>query len=280
MRILIAAVVIAALVVSAGCTKSQKDVVYGRAGGVELKLDYTRPAGEGPYPAVVCIHGGAWESGSKSGYGPAMKMLALKGYWAASVEYRFAPAHRFPAQLEDVQQALGYLRSHAGELRLDPKRMVLLGDSAGGHLALLAGMRDGSGGVRGIVNLAGPTDIPHWYAEPVAERMLKQTTDQLLQAVYGTTDRGSAILRDASPVAYVTAQAPPVLTFHGDKDPVVKVEQSIAFHRALRAARAREKLVIVPGAGHGFSESDIKMVVSGVSEFLAERLRPEARENR
>ena len=96
----------------------------------------------------------------------------------------------------------------------------------------------------------------------------------------GPTDRASAILRDASPVTYITAQSPPVLTFHGDKDTVVKLEQSIALHQALRAAGVREKLVIVPGAGHGFDAKQMKLLVSHVTGFLSERLQPEARENR
>src|SRR5512145_3560740 len=88
----------------------ERDVTYGQADGVDLKLDMARPAsGAGPFPVVLCIHGGAWQTGSKSGYAAVLPILVADGYAAVAVEYRFAPAFKYPAQLDDVRQAIRYL---------------------------------------------------------------------------------------------------------------------------------------------------------------------------
>jgi len=92
----------------------QRDVVYGKADGVDLKLDLAKPpTGDGPFPLVVCIHGGAWRMGNKAGYHKKMADFAKDGYVAATVEYRFCPQHKFPAQIEDVKCAVRFLRAHA-----------------------------------------------------------------------------------------------------------------------------------------------------------------------
>ena len=215
-----------------------QDVVYGRAGGSDLKLDLVQPEGAGPFPAVICIHGGAWMSGSKAGYGPVMQMLATSGYAAAAIEYRFAPAHKFPAQIDDVRQAVRYLRAHAAELKIDATRLVVMGDSAGGHLALLTGLREHEKGIRGVINICGPSDVTRWQAAPEGEKAIGMTTDRLLETVFGTSDRKSAVLKNASPLYFVARDSPAVLTIHGDADPTVKLEQSEWLHEALRKAGA------------------------------------------
>jgi acetyl esterase/lipase len=151
----------------------QKDVVYGHAEGVDLKLDLGKPpAGGPPVPALVFIHGGAWQVGSKDTFEPLVRQFADNGYVTASVEYRLAPAHKWPAQIEDVKCAVRYLRAHAKELNIIPDKIGAAGDSAGGHLSLLLGLMDpkdgleGTGGnpeqsskVQAVVNFYGPTDM-------------------------------------------------------------------------------------------------------------------------
>ncbi len=256
----------------------QNDIVYGRAGTVDLKLDLMAPDGPGPFPVVICIHGGAWSSGSKSGYAPVMQVMAMSGYASASVDYRFAPAYKFPAQLDDIREAVKYLSAHAAEFRLDATRMVVMGDSAGGHLALLLAMRDGLPGIRGVVNLCGPSDITRWQAAPLGEKALGITTDQLLVNVFGTSDRKSAALVSASPIEFVAKGRPAVLTVHGDADPVVKLEQSQWLHEALRKAGVPEKLLVLPGASHGFQGEQLQTATAAVVEFLAVQFRPVIRE--
>src|SRR5438270_2558393 len=107
----------------------QKDIVYGKAGGEELKLDLARPAkGEGPFPLVVCLHGGAWQIGHRSAQHPRLSLLAEHGYVAAAVGYRLAPKHPYPAQIEDAKSAVRFLRAHAKEYLTDPKRVAAAGD--------------------------------------------------------------------------------------------------------------------------------------------------------
>jgi acetyl esterase/lipase len=247
----------------------KRDIVYGRAGGVDLKLDFVEPDGGGPFPTVICIHGGAWSSGSKSGYTPVLEMLAMRGYAAAAVEYRFAPAYKFPAQLDDARIAVEYLRAHAAELKIDATRMVVMGDSAGGHLALMIGLKDHVEGLRGVINLCGPSDITRWRAAPAGEKAIGMTTDRLLETVFGTSDRNSDALKSASPLNFVSKDSPAVLTLHGDADPTVKLEQSEWLHEALRKAGATEKLVVLKGARHGLEGAHVQTAIAAVLEFLA-----------
>lgn len=250
-----------------GAPSIEHDRVYGQAGGVDLKLDFIKPEGAGPFPLVVCVHGGAWQSGSKSGYGVALGLLAQNGYAAASVDYRLAPRYPFPAQIEDVREAVRYLREHAAELKIDPGRVAVLGDSAGGHLALLLGLSEP--GIRAVVNLYGPADLPRWQAEPEGETHLGMSSARLLETVFGTSDRASEVLRMASPIHQIGKARPAVLTFHGEADPLVKAEQSIWLHQALRSAGLDEKLVLVKGAAHGLRGSDLASAINDVIEFLA-----------
>lgn len=248
----------------------QKDIVYGKGGDVELKLDLARPPkGEGPFPLVVCIHGGAWQVGNRTAHHGTIRHLARNGYVAVTVQYRLTPAHRFPAQAEDVKCAVRFLRANAKKYAIDPARVGALGDSAGGHLALLLGLMDpkdgmeGKGGhadqtskVQAVVNIFGPTDLSTWSAEPEGDRMLKsflkKDGDELLKDLVGTADRKDPAMKKASPVTYIDSRDGPVLTFHGTVDPLVKLEQAKLLHAALKKAGVPERLEVLEGAGHGW----------------------------
>jgi len=251
-----------------------RDLVYGQAEGVDLKLDLVRPAqSPGPLPLVVCVHGGAWQSGTKAAYGPVLQMLAMNGYAAASVEYRMAPQFKFPAQAQDVRRAVEYLRGRAAELKLNADRIAVLGDSAGGHLALFEGLTDATPGIRAVVNLYGVTDLTRWQAAPEGEKALGMNSDTLLERVFGTCDRTSKTLRTASPLYSMGKARPAILTFHGDADPLVKLEQAQWLHEALRKGGFDEKLVVVKSASHGFQGPDLDATVKATVEFLAARLK-------
>ena len=253
----------------------QRDIVYGEADGAGLKLDYARPVeGAGPFPLVICIHGGAWQSGDKSGYAMAMSVLAQHGYASAAIDYRLAPRYKFPAQLQDARQAVRYLRENAAGLKLDPSRIAVLGDSAGGHLALLLGLTDAESGIRTVVNLYGPTDLPHWQATAEGEAVLGMTSSRLLENVFGTSDRSSAVLRAASPIHNIGKAKPAVLTLHGDSDQLVNSEQATWLHEALRKAGLPEKLVILKGASHGFQGAHLETAIREMVGFLGDHLVP------
>jgi acetyl esterase/lipase len=232
-------------------------VVYGKGGGEDLKLDLYAPSGSpGPFPAMVLIHGGAWCAGAKEGYRSQARTFAEHGYVAVTVGYRLAPAHRFPAQVEDVKCAVRWLRANAHRYAVDPERIGAMGESAGGHLALLLGLTgpedgfEGRGGwegqsskVRVVVNCAGPTDLsrPGWL----------ELTDKVIADLLGAgRDANPAAYRAASPVSYVRPGSPPVLTIHGVKDLIVPYEQATVLDAALRAAGGTSRLEPVPDKGH------------------------------
>jgi acetyl esterase/lipase/predicted TIM-barrel fold metal-dependent hydrolase len=259
-------------------------LVYANRDGVDLHLDLARPANSpGPHPLVVCIHGGAWMSGGRSGYAPVLRMLAARGYAAAAVDYRLAPLHRFPAQLSDVRQALDYLGSRARELGIDAERVAVLGDSAGGHLALLAGLEQTPGatrvGIRAIVNIFGVADLTTWTMATEGAKIEGRTADEILEAVFGTSERSSSVLRRASPINSVRAGAPAVLTVHGDADPVVALGQSQLLHKKLKAAGITERLEVIRGAGHNLAGADLERVSSVTLEFLEAALGLESKAN-
>src|SRR5262249_58353003 len=127
------------------------------ADAVDLILVRARLAmGDVPFPLVVCLRGGAWQIGHRSVQRPRLRLLAEHGYVVATVGYRLAAKHPFPAQIEDAQAAVRFLRAHAKDYHLDPKRVAAVGDSAGGHLALLLGLMDGPAKVQAVVNYFGP----------------------------------------------------------------------------------------------------------------------------
>jgi acetyl esterase/lipase len=247
-----------------------RDVVYGHAGGVDLKLDLAVPMqGDGPFPAVVCIHGGAWQAGKKEDMEFFARHLADHGYVAATVSYRLAPAHLWPAQIEDVKCAVRYLRAHAKELNIDPANIFATGASAGGHLSLMLGLMDpkdgleGAGGhaefpstVRGVANFFGPTEFKVWTAagetDAAKPEDKKSQAQQILEAWLGTSDRSSGVVRQASPITYVRAGNPPILTFQGTTDEIVPASQATLLHEALEQAGVQQKLVLMEGEGHGW----------------------------
>src|SRR3989449_11758634 len=126
----------------------REDVVYAHAGGVPLRFDHYRPRKvDGPAPAVIFVHGGAWMHGDPSQAAGNALHFARRGIATVSLSYRLAPAHRFPAPLDDVRHGLRWVRAHAGELGIDPERLALLGLSAGAPLALLAPVARGGSGL-------------------------------------------------------------------------------------------------------------------------------------
>ncbi len=257
----------------------QPGLVYARHDGVDLQLDLARPAAAtGPSPLVVCIHGGAWRSGNKGGYAPVLRMLAGRGYAAAAIDYRLAPRYRFPAQLEDIRSALGYLAGRAAELGIDPRNVALLGDSAGGHLALLAGFRAAKQNpppveIRAVVNIFGVTDLTSWKLETEGGKLEGLTDNEMLEAAFGTSDRASEVLKDASPIRWAGANGPAVLTLHGDADPIVPLSQARELHRKLKDAGAAARLEIFPGAGHNFAGADLERAFALTVEHLDAHLR-------
>ncbi len=261
---------------------TESDVVYTKVGDTELKLDIARPSeGDGPFPGVVIIHGGAWRAGNKSAHRDLIQQFAKRGYVAISPQYRFCPAETFPAQVHDVKASVRWMRSHAKELRLDSEHIGATGFSAGGHLALMLGVTSPddklegdvaadapSSRVQAVVNYFGPTDM---NAEDIPE-----PSRPLLKDFLGTSPKEDPRLAaKASPVTYVTKDDPPTLTFQGTKDPLVPHTQAFKLTDAQTAAGVPGRLELIVGGGHGnWGGVEIKRTMDSTMKFFDDHLKP------
>ena len=234
-----------------------RGIVYSTVDKAELKMDLVQPAGDGPFPLILWFHGGAYQVGDRRDCPEAVLGLAKHGYAVASIDYRLAPAHKWPAQLEDARAALAFCRGNAREYKIDPDRAGVAGASAGGHLARMLGFarQDGKpAAVKAIVNIFGPTDWRTWAptkgGEAALVRFLHKDSNGILLDLLGTSDRKAKIVAESSPVSHVTSSVPPVLTLQGSADTLCPLAQAKALHEALQKAGATEKLLVVEGAGH------------------------------
>jgi acetyl esterase/lipase len=245
----------------------EKDIVYGKGGTEDLKLDLARPElTEGLRPGIVYIHGGGWSGGRRADYKNDIQEAARRGYVAVTIEYRLTQPDKtgkakypFPAQIEDCKCAVRWLRANAEKYHVDPNRIGATGGSAGGHLSLLVGVAgsekkfDGTGGnsdasskVQCVVNYFGPTDLPRMYG-------YEKRVDGLLNTlVGGTPQQRPDQYKEASPVTYVTKDVCPILSIHGTADKLVPVEQAVEFDAAMKKAGATSELMILEKQGHGF----------------------------
>lgn len=233
------------------------DLVYRAVEGREARLDLYLPEGPAPRggrPAVIAIHGGGWRGGSKSDVKGMALQLAEHGYVVAAIDYRLSRPGRpsWPTNFEDCREAVRWLRRHAADYQVDPRRIVALGVSAGGHLAALLGTHpddpnaETSAQVQAVVDFYGPIDL----AGTATSQSLPSTPVALMLGENHTAHPRRA--RAASPLAYVSPSAPPTLLIHGRDDELIPVEQSEALAAALDHAGVSNQLLIVDGAAHGF----------------------------
>jgi alpha-L-fucosidase 2 len=234
------------------------DIEYAQAGGVSLKLDVSVPAGDGPFPVAILVHGGGWGSGDKANVGsvgggadisPWFSTLTDAKFTWFSINYRLAPAHRWPAQIDDVRTAIRWIKAHAAEYKGDPTRIALFGHSAGGHLSMFAGMTaDDHTRVQALVGYAPVTDFE--YELPV-RKGIGLGLRNMFNVGEEPTGQSLAMLRAASPINVVKPGLPPVLLLHGTGDKTVPYPTSLNLQARLRAAGVRCDLIALPGAPHG-----------------------------
>jgi hypothetical protein len=152
--------------IASGKIRHQKDILFASPAGVPLKMEVYQPPEVGKHPAVIVIYGGAWQYGNPHANSEFNQYIAHQGYTVFAIDYRHAPKYRFPAQLDDVRTALNFIRKHAAEYEADPECMVLLGRSAGAHLAMLAAYQTDAPPIRAVVNYYGPVNLTEGYKTP------------------------------------------------------------------------------------------------------------------
>lgn len=270
-----------------------KDIIYGHAGGVDLKLDIGKPDGPGPFPVVLFFHGGGWQQGDKSHMHRWIRQFVAKGYVGVSVGYRFAPRFKWPSQVEDAKQAVRYLRAHADSLHIDPKRISAMGESAGAYLALMLGVtapKDSLEGqtnfpqysskVQAVVSYFSATDftLPGLSLTPALEAAIQQYYKKSLKEVRadftGASSLDDPILKKISVLHYVDkTDDAPVLIFHGDQDPYASIEHAYRLHTALDSAHVPNQLIIVKGGGHGWIGELESKTTMQMFEFFDRRMK-------
>ena len=237
-----------------------ENVVYGVANGETLLLDVFEPANNTglPRPGILLIHGGAWNSFDKSTMRPLAHFLALAGYVAIPVDYRLFnnDINHWPAQLDDVQMAVRWVRANSEKYNIDRNHIGAYGHSAGAQLALLLGMMDTrdnsdpalakySSKVQAVVDAAGPTDFTTQTDKDGIQYMTS-----FLNADFA---KHPEVWRDASPISHVAKSNAPILIIHGTNDEMIPVAEADALNEALKKAGATVQYLRLD-SDHGFSD--------------------------
>jgi len=244
--------------------RAWRDAVYAVGSFGELKLDLYVPVSDEPPPVIVWFHGGGWKFGDKR-YRFLVRSLSRDGFAVATVEYRLSSQAKWPAQREDCLAAIKWLRRNAGPLGIDASRMGLAGDSAGGHLAALLGVMEGSPKIKAVFAIYPPTDLielSHFHGD--------KPHSLHTELFGGTVAEKAGVVRNASPVNFVDAKDPPFLFLHGDRDKVVPLDQSRLLQARLREAGVETVLRVAKGKGHAFIPD--KRELRAAAEFFRKKL--------
>jgi acetyl esterase/lipase len=262
------------------------EIVYVERDGEPLKFDAYLQSGKGPHPAVVYVHGGGFVTGDKRPCpnhfrGPFFD----NGYSVFSVNYRLAPRHPFPAATDDVAAAVKYIKRHATALKVDPKRIVLTGESAGGLISALTGaLLQDEDRVAAVIPLFGETDLVLRVSEDpcamdghVSPRPAGGCISPGLGAFLGFSeirnDADRKTIQDASTVTHVRKNMPPYLLIHGTRDFGVPFEQSVSLDAAMKNVGADCTILPIVGGGHGnWTPEQWKMATDTEIKWLNERL--------
>ena len=254
---------------------AQLNVVYTKVNGWEGRADlYLAPKAIKPTPIVINIHGGGWRSGVKEtqgGFNPFFKA----GFAVANMEYRLSGQASAPAAIEDTRCMLLYIINNAKQLNIDPNKIVIMGGSAGGHLALMAGLLGNDHRfdtncpgvenvkVAAIIDKYGIMDVWDWTYGPEH----KSSSPKLW---LGDKANDDAFIKSVSPISYVTKNSPPIFIVHGNADPTVPYQQSVDLYKKLQDLGVKSQFLTVEGGGHGkFDKEKNNEINAAILEFIA-----------
>jgi acetyl esterase/lipase len=235
--------------VDMGQSRLFRNVEFGAPGAVPLTVDIYQPMTDGPHPAIVQIYGGAWQRGVPAADGVLAARLASRGYVVFAIDYRKAPAWKWPAQFDDVKMAIAWIRANGAKYGADPSKLALFGRSAGSQLAMVAGLQDP--GVAAVISFYGPVNLTNGWRNPPRPDPIG-SRDVLEAYLGGTPDQMPERYQQASPITYVSAKAPRTLLIYGSRDHIVQPQYGRNIHAALVAAGANSEFVEIPWGDHAF----------------------------
>lgn len=242
---------------------------YKAADGSELIFDlYQMAPVEKPQPLIIQIHGGSWRSGDQTQLPPINRYLAARGFTVAAITYRLAPTHPYPAAYKDVLAAIEHFRDNDDKYKIDDDKIVLMGRSAGGHLALLAGYREPKH-IKGIIAFYPPTDL-EWSWNHPSNPLVLNSPETLGGFMGGTFEEKSELYREASPIHYVEKDSPPTVLIHGGRDELVSPKQSRRLAKVLEEKGVSHFHLDLPWATHG-CEANLAGPSGQLSLYVIER---------
>ncbi|MGJ8643503.1 MAG: alpha/beta hydrolase fold domain-containing protein [Luteolibacter sp.] len=248
---------------SAADFKTTKDVTFTPASWpAPLVADFYQSVADNPIPAVLLIHGGGWNNKERRSDMTAIaKSLTKRGYFVMNTTYRLTPDWKFPAQTEDINEALAYMRRNATELNIDPDRIATFGYSAGAHLASLAGL-DPKNRVKAIVSGGTPADLRFW------------PNGKLTGLLLGGPLKGNEdIYREASPVTHITPNSPPVFLYHGTGDTLVPTKHTETYIASLEKHQVTHEVYWIKGRSHIMTHLFPAQAISESIDFLDQHLK-------
>lgn len=240
----------------------ERGIPFANPDGVELTFNAYHPLTAGKYPTIIGIYGGAWRQGTPNNDEICSRYLASQGYTVIAIDYRHAPTYKFPAQIEDVHTAIHYIAEHTDELEVDRNRVAILGRSAGGHLAMLAGYGQSALPIRAVVNYYAPVNLTNGYYDlPSPDPIDVQTV--LRDFLGGTPTEVPDRYHQASPWNLIQPHLPPSLLIYAGRDHLVQAKFGRNLYRRLQDHHNLAVYLEVPWAEHAFDA-----VFSGVSNQL------------
>ena len=258
----------------------QGGVVYQSIDDQELKCDIYTPVGEGPFPAILAVHGGAWRQGSKFALIRHAWKMAQAGYVVVAINYRHAPKHPFPAQIHDCKHAIRWMKSRASEMKIAPDKIGAFGYSAGGHLVSLLGTSDADDGLEGEVTpemekFDSRVQAVAAGGAPCEFSFIDDDSRVLSYWLGGSPQQKPDAFRAASPTTYVTADDPAFFFFHGTSDLIVPASSSRALHETLEKSGVSTQHFTAKGSGHFSTFSDIGWMEKAIIFFDSHLKNPE-----
>ncbi|MBI3424583.1 MAG: alpha/beta hydrolase [Acidobacteria bacterium] len=246
----------------------RKDIEFAKADGVSLTLDAYVPDGAGPFPSVVIVHGGGFARGDKQTYVPPLfEPLTQAGFAWFTINYRLHPQGKFPAMVADIEAAIKFVKDHAKEYNVDLRRVVLMGESAGGALVSYVGVRQQSAlKLAAVVPFYGVHDWELRAKEETEGKVGASIWRDVYSVPPGDSPEAVQRMREVSAINHIKKGLPPFLLIHGTEDAQVAYEQSVEMQKRMQAAGNRCDLITVQGGPHGmgvitkFPDTKVKMI--------------------